>query len=104
VTQVIVFGLAVLACLTVLLRHWISESSRKGTAASRHVTWRTISSELPAGSQLTGTEPDSQTIVRIGDARERERTGTTRATLEFITVEVQGWCRGATAFGNRRRG
>lgn len=82
----IIFGLAALVCLTVLVRHWISESSRKGTAASRHETWRTISSELPDGSQLTGTEPDSQTIVRIGEARERERTGTTRVMLEFTDI------------------
>jgi hypothetical protein len=81
----IIFGLVVLVCLTVLGWCWISESARKGTAASRHETWRTISSELPAGSQLTGTEPDSQTIVRIGEARERERAETTRVTFVEFT-------------------
>jgi hypothetical protein len=89
----VIFGLAALVCLTALGRHWISESSRKETAVSRHETWRTMSAELPAGSQLTGTELDGQTVVRIGEAREWEGTEITRVTFVELT-EVSSERRG----------
>jgi hypothetical protein len=62
----ILLGLVILACLTGLAALWIGARCRHCTAASRHLAWANMVSDLPPGSRLAGIEMDSRMLVEIG--------------------------------------
>jgi hypothetical protein len=60
-------------CLVVIARAWIAGVFGQRRVASRYSAWVAIVRQVPPGSRLTGAEPDSWTMVDIGQVAQNSQ-------------------------------